>query len=218
MELILGFDPGGSEGGGRFGWAVAEMTGTLPVRIVATGAKAHAEAAVNAAFERVGSGDKVVAAGVDSPMYWTPTGDRKADRKLREILRERGAGSIAGGTVQHLNSLQGACLIQGPIAALLLRRRCPDIPLTEPHPKALLWALRIVSKDLRPVGVSAKHLSAIVQGVIGESEDERDAVLGAFAAWGMMTREPGWSNLVAIEDDPMFFTPGKTDYWFPTAG
>jgi hypothetical protein len=61
-------------------------------------------------------------------------------------------------------------------------------------------------------------LRGIVQGDIGESEDERDAVLGSFAAWGMMTRQPGWSNLVLNEEDPMFFTPGKTDYWFPIAG
>lgn len=90
--------------------------------------------------------------------------------------------------------------------------------MTKSHPKALLWALRNASKVLKPVGVSAKHLSAIVHGLIGESEDERDAVLGAFAAWGMMTREPGWSNFVANEDDPMFFRPGKRNYWFPTAG
>ena len=218
MELILGFDPGGSEGRGRFAWAVAEKTEGLPVRIVATGTKAHAQAAVEAAFGHVASSDRVIAVGIDSPMYWTPTGEREADQKLRNILGERGAGSMAGGTVQHPNSLRGACVVQGPIAAVLVCRRCPGIPLTESHPKALLWALGIASKDLKPDGIWAKHLSAFVHGAIGDSEDERDAVLGAFAAWGMMTRQRGWTDLVAIEDDPIFFTPGKTEYWFPTAG
>jgi hypothetical protein len=218
MELILGFDPGGNASGARFGWAVAENSEEVPVRVVATGTSAHAEGAVSAAFGCVAGDDRVVAVGVDSPMYWTPTGERKADLKLREILRERGAGSSAGGTVQHLNSLQGACLVQGPIAASLVRRRFPDIALTESHPKALLWALRIASKDLKPASISATQLSGLLRGPIGESEDERDAVLGAFVAWGMVTRQSGWSDLVAIEDDPIFLACGKAEYWFPTAG
>ena len=218
MELILGFDPGGSEDGGKFGWAVAEKTETAPVRIRATGAKPHASAAVKAALERVAPSDHVMAAGIDSPMYWTATGERKADLKLREILRQRGAGSSAGGTVQHPNSLQGACVVQGPIAALLLRRALPKIPLTESHPKALLWALRIASNDLKPSGVTASHLGRFLCGHIGASEDERDAVLGAFAAWAMVMQPSGWSDLVAIEEDPLFFTSGKTNYWFPSAG
>ena len=218
MEVILGFDPGGNASGARFGWAVAEMSGEAPIRIIATGISAHAEGAVSAAFAQVGANDRVTATGVDSPMYWTPTGERRADLKLREILRERGAGTSTGGTVQHPNSLQGACLVQGPIAAALVRRRFPDVALTESHPKALLWALRIASKDLKPAGISPKHLGGLVTGSIGESEDERDAVLGAFAAWGMVTQQRGWSNLVEMEDDPIFLSCGRAAYWFPTAG
>lgn len=205
MELVLGLDPGGGEGGGRFGWAVAEKGEAAPVRIRATGTQSHAVAAISAAFEHVAPGDHVEAAGIDSPMYWTATGERKADLRLRKILRQRGAGSSAGGTVQHPNSLQGACVIQGPIAALLLRRRLPNIPLTESHPKALLWALQIASNDLKPSGVAAGHLGKFVCGHIGASEDERDATLGAFAAWAMVTQAPGWSDLVALEEDPLFF-------------
>jgi len=107
MEIILGLDPGGREGGGKFAWAVAEMSANAPISIRATGLKPDAQAALKAALERVGVGDRIVAAGIDSPMYWTPTGERRSDSRIREILGQRGAGSSAGGTVQHPNSLQG---------------------------------------------------------------------------------------------------------------
>jgi len=34
----------------------------------------------------------------------------------------------------------------------------------------------------------------------------------------MVMQPSGWSDLVAIEEDPLFFTSGKTNYWFPSAG
>jgi hypothetical protein len=52
-------------------------------------------------------------------------------------------------------------------------------------------------------------------GHVGNSEDERDAVLAAFAARAMVAREPGWYDLVAIEDDQVFFPAGHASYWFP---
>jgi len=90
--------------------------------------------------------------------------------------------------------------------------------LTESHPKALLWALRVASNNLKPADVTMAHLDRWVSGEIGVSEDERDAVLGALAAWAMVTRAPGWSDLVALEEDPLFFTSTRVAYWFPIAG
>ena len=189
-----------------------------PVRVRTTGAERHAEAAVTAALNHVRPKDQVVAAAIDSPLYWTATGERVADVKIRNDICQLGAGSSAGGTVQHPNCLQGACVVQGPIAALLLRREFPNLPLTESHPKALLWALEIASVRLKPKAITTSHLGRFVHGSIGSSEDERDAVLGALAAWHMVKRSPGWSDLVALENDPLFFTSDSVSYWFPIAG
>jgi hypothetical protein len=46
MELILGFAPGGSASGARFGWAIAENSKDVPLGVVATGTSAHAAAAL----------------------------------------------------------------------------------------------------------------------------------------------------------------------------
>ena len=218
VELILGFDPGGDGADGKFGWGVAENSQSAPVWVRTTGAARHAEAAVKAALALVGPEDQVVAAGIDSPLYWTATGERRADLKLRDGIRLLGAGSSSGGIVQHPNSLKGACVVQGPITALLLRRAFPNLPLTESHPKALLWALGLASICLQTRAITASRLCQFVNGSIGASENERDAVLGAFAAWAMVKRLPGWSDLVGLENDPLFFTSDRVSYWFPSAG
>lgn len=89
--------------------------------------------------------------------------------------------------------------------------------MTESHPKALLWALRIASKEKKSSDVAVSDCESLVRGSIGASEDERDAALGAYVAWAMVTPQPGWIDLVGIEDEPLFFTDGKTEYWFPVA-
>lgn len=212
MDIILGFDPGGAN---QFGWAVLEHSPTMPLRVCATGVTNHALQAVNAALALKQADDHLIAAGIDSPLYWTPSGERMSDLHVRDIIRRAGARSAAGGTVQHPNCLRGACVIQGPTAALLLRRSIPGIPLTESHPKALLWALGLASESHRPNTISASRFGHLVVGSIGTTEHERDAVLGGLAAWGMMTRAEGWSDLVSTEREPLFFTSEPVSYWFP---
>lgn len=213
MDIILGFDPGGAA---QFGWAALECSGALPLRVRAAGVANHAEQAVDSALAVLSPQDRVVAAGIDSPLYWTPSGVRESDRRVRDIVRRAGARSSAGGTVQHPNCLQGACVVQGPTAALLLRRRVPGITLTESHPKALLWALRIASESRKPAAISLLDLSHLAEGSAGGTEHERDAVLGGLAAWFMVTGAAGWGNLVLAEREPLFFTPEPVCYWFPS--
>lgn len=213
MDIVLGFDPGGAA---QFGWSALECSPDLPLRVLAAGLANHAEQAVDSALAVLSPQDRVVAAGIDSPLYWTPSGVRESDRRVRDHVRRAGARSSAGGTVQHPNCLQGACVVQGPTAALLLRRRVPGIPLTESHPKALLWALHIASESRRPSAITLSDLSHLAEGSTGGTEHERDAVLGGVAAWFMVTGAAGWGDLVLAEGEPLFFTSEPVCYLFPS--
>src|SRR5437660_360415 len=117
MVVLLGFDPGGEDG---FGWSVADDTPALPLTVRATGVVDNARSAVDAAMAQVKQGEHVVAAGIDAPLFWVATGDRTVDRIVRAELRRLGAAS-PGGTVQAVNSLRGACVVQGMLTGVLLR-------------------------------------------------------------------------------------------------
>jgi hypothetical protein len=213
MDVVLGFDPGGVS---QFGWAILECSKVLPLRVRASGVANNAQQAVGATLAELHARDHVMAAGIDSPLYWTPTGERESDRRIRDIIRRAGARSAAGGTIQHPNCLQGACVVQGPIAALLLRSRMLGLPLTESHPKALLWALGLASESRRPKTIFLSDLSHLAGGSSGGTEHERDAVLGGFAAWSMVVRAEGWTDFISMEREPLFFTTEPVAYWFPS--
>lgn len=202
MTFLLGFDPGGVS---QFGWAVLAVTSTGRPSRHATGLSSNASEAVQAALAAVPGGSPALAAGIDSPMYWTPTGVREADLRVRSAVHAAGCRS-PGGTVQHPNSLRGACVVQGPTVALLLRRSLPHLPITEAHPKALLFALSGdpgVADLLTELGPCTEH--------------ERDAALGAFAAWALTTQPTTWEDLVAREADPLHLVSPPVSYWFPRA-
>jgi hypothetical protein len=93
-----------------------------------------------------------------------------------------------GSTVAHVNSLRGACLVQGVLAAVTLRERWPSILITESHPKALLQ----IDPDARPFA-SLYEFS---------TEHERDAAVGAFAAMAYDRRLDGWSDWISFERAP----------------
>jgi hypothetical protein len=58
-----------------------------------------------------------VAAGIDALLFWTPTGTRKVDAMVRDVLRACKATS-PGGTVQQLNSLRGPFTGMTPVGAI----------------------------------------------------------------------------------------------------
>jgi hypothetical protein len=210
MDVVLGFDPGGTS---QLGWAVLERDGRSTPTARNTGTSSNAEDALADALACVSSGDTLRGAGIDSPLYWTPRGERAADGRVRQSIQECGAPHAAG-TVQHPNSLRGACVVQGPTMALLLRRRFPDIQITEAHPKALLWVLGLANSQRRAEEVSVADLSAFVRCNAVACEHERDAVLAAVAAFAMIDRSPSWRDLAAEEKEAILLA-GEVAYWFP---
>lgn len=212
MHIALGFDPGGYR---QFGWAVLEReTPRIPI-VRKTGTSSNAKDALESALSWVTRADSIVGVGIDSPLYWTSTGERVADQRIRERIRELGAPNAAG-TVQHPNSLRGACVVQGLTLTLLFRRQYPDVPITEAHPKALLWLLGVANGQRRAGQVSVADLSAFVGCNSVGCEHERDAVLGAVAAFAMSDRLVSWSNLTALEQEALFVA-GEVAYWLPLA-
>lgn len=193
MDIILGFDPGGV---GAFGWCVACDMGVLPLEIIASGVESDARSAVEACVQRIPSGQAPLAAGIDAPLVWSRSGGRTCDRRLRSVIGAAGAPNVAG-TVQAINSLRGACLVQGVLAAVELRERFPDLVISEAHPKALRWLLG-----------EAKAVSATPEHV-------RDAVLSAFSGWAALHRPSDWTDLYSL--DPGAYRPiaGLLVYFMP---
>jgi hypothetical protein len=189
----------------RFGWCVAQAKEDGNLQLRASGIKSDAAGAVTAALKEAANFGKIRAAAIDSPLFWVADGDRKADKLIRSAMKRVGAMSI-GGVVQHVNALRGACLSQGIMAAHLLRRELPEIRITKSHPKALLWLLRVASVQ-RPVAhVDMGHLGDFIESESPHLLDhERDAALGALAAWAMMCERSGWRDL--YRDEEKAFAP-----------
>jgi predicted nuclease with RNAse H fold len=212
MGTYLGFDPGGASGTGAFGWAVVSGD-KWPPRLVGQGITHYAEDAFKAARDCAGS--KITAVGIDAPLFWVSAGDRLVDRTVRLAIAPLGCPH---GTVQHVNSLRGACLIQGMLVAMLCRKRiAKGIPLTETHPKALLWLIRIANRERPPARVATADLNDYVQLSRAEqaSEHERDAVLSAVAAFAMDSQHNGWHDLYAHEPNAITPLSPPPGYWMP---
>lgn len=208
--LMVGFDPGGRK---QFGWCVLEGTGDLPLGLLNSGVVDSAADALAAAKAVVGLRCPE-AVGIDSPLFWVPKGDRRADSVVREAVKRAGS-KHAGGTVQQVNSLRGACIAQGVLAAHLSRASWPTVRITESHPKALLWLLAVASKGRPPTAVSMVHLGQFIRSQVSRlGEHERDAALGGFAAWAMLAMRDGWRNLATCEKDAFMPVP-VVEYWMP---
>lgn len=205
MNIFLGFDPGGIN---NFGWCVCEDANDLSIITVRThGIASHAAEAVNNALAALDGEDNIVGVGIDAPMFWRADGDRLVDIIVRNAIQQIGAAAPAG-TVQSVNSLRGACVIQGIITGVLLRKRFPDVQITESHPKAMLWLLDHANAP-NPV------LSPFLGQEQFEEEHVRDAALGALCAWAMINEPQGWQNLFPHEHDPILPVSGTISYWMP---
>lgn len=139
---LFGFDPGGR---GGFGWCHAEGGKRLPLVILKSGVAPNAQGAVEAALAGL-ERELPAAAGIDAPLVWTLGEGRRVDGFLRSNVRVGGC-KTASGTVQAVNSLRAACLVQGYLTMRILRERYPALGLTESHPKAMLWLLRPTPAD-----------------------------------------------------------------------
>lgn len=191
---FLGFDPGGEQ---AFGWAVF-APGAPPGLQIATGTCSSSADAVAAASRLCKAPPAAV--GVDAPLFWCDQGDRRADATVRKMVCANGGSS---GTVSHVNSLRGACLVQGVLVARAALAAWPGARLTEAHPKALLR----VSSEARSF---VEQLASAFA-----NEHERDAALAAFSALQMCEGSSGWTDLTDL--DPGAHQPSgvRAAYWFP---
>lgn len=212
MNLILGFDPGGSDG---FGWCVLQDAPYAPVAIHNAGVSDNAAAAFAAVVSCVPKDSIVLSAGIDAPMFWNPAGDRQADRTVRASVKAKGAAS-PGGTVQAVNSLRGACVTQGIMIASLLRDRWPHLPITEAHPKAYLWTTGMAGIGKPADAITLASLKEFApSATLSASEHARDAAIAAFASWAMTHRVKGWRDLFREEAKPYVPIPEPIAYWYP---
>ena len=191
---IVGFDPGGEM---AFGWAVLSVNNDDP-SFIASGTCTGAPTALSAA--RAATPTAPIAFGIDAPLFWAETGDRRADVIVRGLVLASGGNA---GTVNHVNSLRGACLVQGILVARLSAALWPSAMSTEAHPKALL----VVSSAAR------KFATQIDKSV--RTEHERDAALAAYAAFALAVQTDGWHDLVETEQNPFFPGGQRVAYWFP---
>ena len=219
MDFILGFDPGGkgnsgkgNSGKGKFGWSVCRIDGDKLRRPAKTGLATNARNAIDQverSIKELSDGlqeePRVLAAGIDAPMFWSITGgNRRVDEIVKKALKDKGCpGKKIGGTVQNVNSLRGACLVQGILLGKYLHETY-TLKITETHPKALEHLLKKSGQSGR--------INPLIEGL---DDHERDATLAAFAAWSMHERSPGWRDIRSSEEGSVqpFDTP--VSYWMP---
>ena len=213
INLYLGFDPGGV---GSFGWSVCREVGGQLEPPIETGLADNAWDALNrvggaiADIEHQGNA-RVLAAGIDAPLFWTGTGQREIDVILRQALRDRGfPPHKLGGTVQAINSLQGSCVIQGP---LLVRHfwasRWSGLLITESHPRVLDHLLPYTEEYQM-----AQRITAGLDADTGQNH-ERDATLCAVSAWAAIHQPANWQNLYQREPNPITPFDAAVGYWMP---
>lgn len=202
MNVLLGFDPGGDR---RFGWCVCEDVEDLPLTVREAGCSGTVDDAIASASYQIRDGEHPIGVGIDAPMFWVRSTGRRVDREVRSAVRQAGA-PYPPGTVQHVNSLRGACVAQGMLIAADLRELYPNLVVSECHPKALLW---IIGN-----GGGAGALAAYVRGVEGRTEHERDAAIGCLSAWAAVRRPVGWRDL-AILDHERYSPVAPVTYWMP---
>jgi hypothetical protein len=193
-QYFVGFDPGGKN---AFGWAVLEvLDGNL--RYLSSGTCSDARSAFDSVT--LPGGATPGAVGVDSPLYWEAGQERQADKDIREALRKAGKPTS---TVIHVNSLRGACLVQGALVANFAAEAWPDTRITEAHPKALvhLWPETTAFITSLPSRVKNEH--------------EIDAAIAAYSAYMPVRQTFEWRNLTPNSNHRFPRYRCSVEYWFP---
>ena len=211
MDIYLGFDPGGKK---HFGWSVCSSIESN-LKVIVTGIEDHAKGAVDAAIANIPEKGEAIGAGIDAPLFWVVDGERLADKVVRNAIKKLGAPSPQG-TVQHVNSLRGACLVQGVLVVKLLCENFHSIEITESHPKALLYLLGIANKYKSPADVTIGDLSSYIIAKNKQiSPHERDAVLGSISSWAQHQQLKDWKDLYQEENETIIPFRYKPSYWMP---
>ena len=203
--IVLGFDPGGR---GNFGWSVCQTDGSSLPTVLKTGLASDAEGAIDQVQQVMEWLDpsmlKVLAAGIDAPMFWSGKGNRKIDDIISKEIKKGSSAGKGKPRVLAVNSLWGSVVVQG----LLLANRLYQMyepKITETHPKALLYLLGELKQD--------GEMNQLIAGL--GSEHERDAVVSAYAAWAMLDGFGGWRDIYLDEPDPVLPFDIPVSYWMP---
>lgn len=192
-DYLVGLDPGGQN---AFGWAVLECNEGA-CKLVASGTTTGVPSVLRSVQQVLTKGP--VAVGIDAPLFWAHEGDRRADQAVRRMVCAAGGSP---GTVSHINSLRGACLVQGILASVEVHKHWPNAQLTESHPKALLLASAAARKFAERLNLGVEH--------------ERDAALAAFSAHALLVRTEYWHDLVKLDENAIFPSGMPVAYWFPS--
>lgn len=202
MDIYVGFDPGGD---GRFGWAACSYEANV-LRLIAAGKAHNAKEAISQTLSALSTKDVILGAGIDAPLFWTVDGGRNVDDLVRRAIQQLGART-PGGTVQHFNSLRGACLVQGVLTAKLLHDLLPQVAITESHPKVLPPMLNgpILFDLVVPVKVaglryegSTSPILGLFKGTARGGQKGTDYFL-AFSCCDSCSRQDGPSMLMMME-------------------
>jgi len=198
-KIWVGVDPGGAD---NYGVAIIQGRRCQTRRLNST------QEAIEWVSE-VMRDDVPAGVGVDSPLWWSagPASLRKADERIR--CKTTG---VTHSTAQAINSLRGSVLAQGMMFVDLIRRRCPNVPVTESHPKAVLKAMTRESWE----GLFASIETSI--HLDSEPDHERDAIIAALCAregfekrWTCDLSQVRDSN----EQDPSQHWLGPVHYFWP---
>jgi len=163
----FGADPGGTRNGKPcFGVAWLGKNGTF---------ETSATDCAHSAFRWIQKHSVVpLALGIDCPLWWSSS--KSGERQVEVILRRRYRDNI-GQSVQSLNSLSGAVLVQGMMLACEARKHWKEVKITETHPSALLKAMHL---DKEPWSTIAGKFD--LDGPEPETRDQWDALLSAAVA------------------------------------
>lgn len=205
-DLVAGFDPGGKN---SFGWCVVAVRPRRKMIDAGKNLASNADDAFCKASQVIKShGGSLRAVGIDAPLTWARNGgQRTADRHINNQHSPNSALSV--------NSLWGACAVQGFLLAEALSREYPGILFTEANPKplkdnpdAIKWYKDVWSED--------------------EPDHIRDAIVSAWAAaQALKAYGKGWKGQVGLNlydcDDKAkiyhfpFFDKNKNKvvYWWP---
>lgn len=229
VEIFLGFDPGGmGRKKGEFGWSICHCEADEFKQFRSGVGKCAGEVVetVGQVLSNCLSSPRILAVGIDAPMFWNMTGeDRAVDKVIRGAVKNKSVKS----SVIPVNSLQGACLVQGILVgdACYKQFKQFNAPITEAHPKVLRyllkqspdgksfltvpskrknekpheWDARTAKWAARKKLHSGKRFPAVLCKCKKETLHEWDARTAAYAAWRMHQQAPGWRDLVKREFD-----------------
>ena len=203
INLYLGFDPGGV---GSFGWSVCREVGGQLEPPIETGLADNAWDALNrvkVAIADLGhqGNARVLAAGIDAPLFWAATGGRTIDSPVN-----LGVAPI------QINSLRGAVAVQGPLLVKHLRDVWSDLEITESYPGALG---HLLAQGGHPEEYQmAQRITAGLNANRGRNH-ERDATLCAVSAWAAIHQPANWQNLYQLEPNPITPFDAAVGYWMP---